>query len=154
MANGKEIRTKIKSVKNTQKITRAMEMVATSKMRRAQEHMKQARPYAEKIRHVAAHLSQAFIDYKHPYIGKRDVIKRAGLIIITSDKGLCGGLNTNALRLAINTAKQWHEEGIETVATTIGSKGFSFIQRTGMQIISYVSGLGDTPRLDALIGRL
>lgn len=152
MANGKEIRTKIKSVKNTQKITSAMEMVATSKMRRAQEHMRQARPYAEKIRKVAAHLSQAFVDYAHPYITKRDQVKRIGLIIVTSDKGLCGGLNTNALRLVVTTAKKWHDQGIDTVATTIGSKGFGFIQRMGMKILSYVSGLGDTPRLEALIG--
>jgi F-type H+-transporting ATPase subunit gamma len=154
MANGKEIRTKIKSVKNTQKITSAMEMVATSKMRRAQEHMRQARPYAEKIRKVAAHLSQAFVDYQHPYVLKREVTKRIGLIIVTSDKGLCGGLNTNALRLAMSQAKKWHDRGIDTVATTIGSKGFSFIQRTGMKIVSYATGLGDTPHLTTLIGPL
>jgi F-type H+-transporting ATPase subunit gamma len=154
MANGKEIRTKIKSVKNTQKITSAMEMVATSKMRRAQEHMRQARPYAEKIRKVAAHLSQAFVDYQHPYVAKRDVTKRVGLIIVTSDKGLCGGLNTNVLRLAMGQAKKWHDRGIETVATTIGSKGFGFIQRMGMKVISYATGLGDTPHLETLIGPL
>ena len=152
MASGKEIRTKIKSVKNTQKITRAMEMVATSKMRRAQEKMKQARPYAEKIRKVAAHLSQAFVDYAHPYIVKRETIKKVGLIVITSDKGLCGGLNTNVLRLTMQEAKRWHDRGVETVATTIGSKGFNFLQRVGMKLISYVSGLGDTPTLEALIG--
>lgn len=154
MASGKEIRTKIKSVKNTQKITSAMEMVATSKMRRAQEKMKQARPYAEKIRQVAAHLSQAFVDYAHPYIVKKDNIKRIGLIVVTSDKGLCGGLNTNVLRLAMQETKRWHEQGIETVATTIGSKGFSFLQRVGMKIVSYLSGLGDAPRLETLIGPL
>lgn len=105
MASGKEIRTKIKSVKNTQKITRAMEMVATSKMRKAQERMKAARPYGEKIRNVAAHLSQALVDYAHPYLQKRDTVKRVGLIMVSSDKGLCGGLNTNALRPAFNKMK-------------------------------------------------
>jgi F-type H+-transporting ATPase subunit gamma len=152
MANDKEIRTKIKSVKNTQKITSAMEMVATSKMRRAQERMRHARPYAEKIRQVAAHLSQALIDYAHPYLAKRDTVKRVGLIVITSDKGLCGGLNTNALRLAVNEMKDLQDQGIETVVTAIGSKGFSFLQRLGVKVTSYVTGLGDTPHLDSLIG--
>jgi F-type H+-transporting ATPase subunit gamma len=154
MANSKEIRTKIKSVKNTQKITRAMEMVATSKMRRAQAHMRQARPYAEKIRKVAAHLSQALTDYQHPYLTKRAVVKRVGFVVVTSDKGLCGGLNTNVLRLAITQAKKWHEQGVESVATTIGSKGLSFMQRAGMKIISKAVSLGDVPQLAALIGPL
>lgn len=152
MANGKEIRTKIKSVKNTQKITRAMEMVATSKMRRAQERMRQARPYAEKIRQVAAHLSQAFVDYAHPYLVKRDKVKRIGLIVVTSDKGLCGGLNTNVLRCAMQAAKRWDDQEIKVVAATIGSKGLNFLQRVGMDIVSSTSGLGDTPHLEALIG--
>lgn len=152
MASGKDIRNKIKSVKNTQKITSAMETVATSKMRRAQDRMRQARPYAEKIRQVAAHLSQAFVDYAHPFISRRESVRRVGMIVVTSDKGLCGGLNTNALRLAISRAKEWQDQGIETVATTIGGKGFSFIQRTSMKIVSHTAGLGDAPRLEALIG--
>jgi F-type H+-transporting ATPase subunit gamma len=152
MAGGKEIRTKIKSVKNTQKITRAMEMVATSKMRRAQERMRAARPYAEKIRKVAAHLSQAFIDYAHPYLQERDVVKRVGLIVVTSDKGLCGGLNTNALRLAINRMKEWREQGAETAITAIGNKGLGFMNRNGAKVLSSAHALGDTPHLEQLIG--
>jgi len=147
MAGGKEIRTKIKSVKNTQKITRAMEMVATSKMRRAQERMRAARPYAEKIRKVAAHLSQAFIDYAHPYLQERDVVKRVGLIVVTSDKGLCGGLNTNALRLAINRMKEWREQGAETAITAIGNKGLGFMNRNGAKVLSSAHALGVTPHL-------
>lgn len=152
MAGGKEIRTKIKSVKNTQKITRAMEMVATSKMRRAQERMRAARPYAEKIRKVAAHLSQAFIDYPHPYLLERDQVKRVGLIVVTSDKGLCGGLNTNALRLTINRMKDWRDRGIETSITAIGNKGLGFMNRNGAKVLSSAYALGDTPHLELLIG--
>ncbi|WP_157670431.1 F0F1 ATP synthase subunit gamma [Chitinibacter sp. GC72] len=152
MAGGKEIRTKIKSVKNTQKITRAMEMVATSKMRKAQERMKAARPYGEKIRNVAAHLSQALVDYQHPYLQKRETVKRVGLIMVTSDKGLCGGLNTNSLRLAFNNVKEWHQKGVETVVTAIGNKGYGFMNRNGAKVISSVVGLGDTPHLEQLIG--
>ena len=152
MASGKEIRTKIKSVKNTQKITRAMEMVATSKMRKAQERMRAARPYGEKIRNVAAHLSAAFVDYTHPYLQKRDVVKRAGLITITSDKGLCGGLNTNSLRLAVTRMKEWHQNGVETSVTAIGNKGIGFMNRYGAKVLSSAHGLGDTPHLEQLIG--
>ncbi len=152
MASGKEIRTKIKSVKNTQKITRAMEMVATSKMRKAQERMRAARPYGEKIRNVAANLSAAFVDYTHPYLLKRDVVKRVGLITITSDKGLCGGLNTNSLRLAVNRMKEWHQNGVETSVTAIGNKGIGFMNRYGAKVLSSAHGLGDTPHLEQLIG--
>ncbi|QLG89337.1 F0F1 ATP synthase subunit gamma [Chitinibacter bivalviorum] len=152
MAGGKEIRTKIKSVKNTQKITRAMEMVATSKMRKSQERMKAARPYGEKIRSVAAHLSQALVDYQHPYLQKRETVKRVGLIMVTSDKGLCGGLNTNSLRLAFTNVKEWHQKGVETVVTAIGNKGYGFMNRNGAKVISSVVGLGDTPHLEQLIG--
>jgi F-type H+-transporting ATPase subunit gamma len=152
MAGGKEIRTKIKSVKNTQKITRAMEMVATSKMRKSQERMKAARPYGEKIRSVAAHLSQALVDYQHPYLQKRETVKRVGLIMVTSDKGLCGGLNTNSLRLAFSNVKDWHQKGVETVVTAIGNKGYGFMNRNGAKVISSVIGLGDTPHLEQLIG--
>lgn len=152
MASGKEIRTKIKSVKNTQKITRAMEMVATSKMRKAQERMKAARPYGEKIRNVVGHLSQALVDYEHPYLQKRDTVKRVGLIIVSSDKGLCGGLNTNALRAAFNKMKDMHKVDVETVITAIGNKGLSFMKRNGAKVISSAIGLGDTPHLEQLIG--
>ncbi|WP_410499907.1 F0F1 ATP synthase subunit gamma [Chitinibacter sp. S2-10] len=152
MAGGKEIRTKIKSVKNTQKITRAMEMVATSKMRKSQERMKAARPYGEKIRSVAAHLSQALVDYQHPYLQTRETVKRVGLIMVTSDKGLCGGLNTNSLRLAFTSVKDWHQAGVETVVTAIGNKGYGFMTRNGAKVISSAVALGDTPHLEQLIG--
>ncbi|UXY15784.1 F0F1 ATP synthase subunit gamma [Chitiniphilus purpureus] len=154
MAGGKEIRTKIKSVKNTQKITSAMEMVATSKMRKAQERMRSARPYGEKIRNVAAHLSAAFVDYAHPFLQKRETVKRVGLVVVTSDKGLCGGLNTNALRLAFNRMKEWHQGGQEIAVTAIGSKGLGFMSRSGAKVISSAVGLGDTPHLDQLVGPL
>jgi len=151
MAGGKEIRTKIKSVQNTQKITRAMEMVAASKMRKAQERMRHARPYGEKIRTVAAHMAQSHPEYKHAFLVHRD-IKRIGLIIVTSDKGLCGGLNTNALRMVVNRMKQWDAEGIGVDVTAIGNKGFGFMQRAGGNVVSHVGGLGDTPDLNSLIG--
>ncbi|AOY00875.1 F0F1 ATP synthase subunit gamma [Jeongeupia sp. USM3] len=152
MAGGKEIRTKIKSVKNTQKITRAMEMVATSKMRRAQERMRGARPYGEKIRKVTAHLSAALVDYAHPFLQSRDTVKRVGFIVVTSDKGLCGGLNTNALRLTLNAMKELHQNGVEIAVTAIGNKGFGFMNRNGAKVISHVVGLGDTPHVEQLIG--
>lgn len=152
MAAGKEIRSKIKSVENTRKITKAMEMVAASKMRKAQDRMRAARPYAEKIGRVVAHFSQAHSEYKHPCTIAREPIKRVGLILITTDKGLCGGLNTNALRLAINKMKAWHSEGIECDVTAIGNKGFGFMQRVGANIVSHLIGLGDTPHLEKLIG--
>lgn len=152
MAGGKEIRTKIKSVRNTQKITRAMEMVATSKMRKAQERMKAARPYGEKIRNVAAHLSKALIEYPHPYLIARETVKRVGLIVVTSDKGLCGGLNTNSLRLAVNRMRQWRDRDIEVVVSAIGNKGLGFMSRNGAKVISSAHALGDTPHLEQLIG--
>jgi F-type H+-transporting ATPase subunit gamma len=151
MPGGKEIRTKIKSVQNTQKITRAMEMVAASKMRKAQDRMRSARPYAEKIRQVAAHLSQAHPEYKHPFLSARTV-KRVGVIVVTSDKGLCGGLNSNLLRLDLHQMKEWQDKGIETDVCAIGSKGLQFMQRNGFNIVSSVTHLGDTPHVDALIG--
>lgn len=151
MAGGKEIRAKIKSIKNMQKITHAMEMVATSKMRRAQERTRSARPYAEKIREMAAHLGQAFIDYPHPFLIARPHIQKIGLIVITSDKGLCGGLNTNALRLSLEKMQQWHHQGIEIVLTTVGAKGASFLSRVGAKIISSIHHLGDIPRMEQLV---
>lgn len=152
MAAGKEIRSKIKSVENTRKITRAMEMVAAAKMRKAQERMKHARPYAEKIAKVAAHFSKAHPEYKHPFVVHRDTVKRVGLILVTTDKGLCGGLNTNALRLTLNKLKAWDEQKIEVDVCAIGSKGMGFIQRLGANIASQVTHLGDTPHMEKLIG--
>ncbi|NNM69908.1 MAG: F0F1 ATP synthase subunit gamma [Gallionella sp.] len=152
MAGSKEIRAKIKSVENTRKITRAMEMVAAAKMRKAQERMRAARPYAEKIRAVAAHLSRANPEYKHPFLVKRDSIKKVGVIIVTSDKGLCGGLNTNVLRLAINRMKAWEAEGKAVAVCAIGNKGFGFMNRVGAEVKSHLAGLGDVPHVDSLIG--
>ena len=152
MAAGKEIRTKIKSVENTRKITKAMEMVAASKMRRAQERMKAARPYAEKIARVATHLAYAHPEYKHPFVVARDDVKRVGLIVVSSDKGLCGGLNTNAFRLVVNQMKQWEAAGAGIDVTAIGNKGLGFMQRLGANVVSQLVSLGDTPHMDKLIG--
>jgi F-type H+-transporting ATPase subunit gamma len=152
MAGSKEIRTKIKSVQNTRKITKAMEMVAASKMRRAQERMRHARPYGEKIRNVAAHISHSNPEYRHPFIIERDTVKRVGIIVITADKGLCGGLNTNVLRLALSKVRAWEAEGEEIEACAIGNKGLGFLQRLGVQVVSQVTGLGDRPHMENLIG--
>ena len=152
MASGKEIRNKIKSVENTRKITKAMEMVAASKMRKAQERMRQARPYGEKIRRVAAHLSHALTEYKHPFLVKREPVKNVGIIVVTSDKGLCGALNSNVLRNVLNRMKEWEGQGVKVQATAIGNKGLGFLQRSGGNVVSQVTGLGDTPHLERLIG--
>ncbi|MEQ1583111.1 MAG: F0F1 ATP synthase subunit gamma [Candidatus Nitrotoga sp.] len=152
MAGSKEIRTKIKSVENTRKITRAMEMVAASKMRKAQDRMRAARPYAEKIRQVAAHLSRANPEYKHPFLIKRDALKNVAVIIITSDKGLCGGLNTNVLRLVVTRMKEWEGENKGISVCAIGNKGFSFMSRIGAKVKSHMIGLGDIPHIEKLIG--
>ncbi len=152
MAGSKEIRTKIKSVENTRKITRAMEMVAAAKMRKAQERMRAARPYAEKIRNVAAHLSRANPEYKHPYLVKRDNLKKVGVIVITSDKGLCGGLNTNVLRLAVTHMKTWESEGKAVTVSAIGNKGLGFMNRINAEVKSHLTGLGDVPHMEKLIG--
>ena len=151
MAGGKEIRTKIKSIQNTQKITKAMEMVAASKMRRAQERMHQARPYAQKMRNVIAHVSQANLEYKHSFTLERPV-KRVGFIIVSSDRGLCGGLNINLFRDVVNALTEWQSQSAEIDVTTIGSKGFQFFNRVGANIVSEATRLGDTPHLDDLIG--
>lgn len=152
MAGSKEIRTKIKSVENTRKITRAMEMVAAAKMRKAQDRMRAARPYAEKIRAVAAHLSRANPEYKHSFLVKREGIKNIGLIVVTSDKGLCGGLNTNVLRLAVSRMKAWEGEGKGILVCPIGNKGAGFMSRIGAKVKSHMIGLGDTPHIEKLIG--
>src|SRR5512142_976657 len=137
MAGSKEIRTKIKSVQNTRKITKAMEMVAASKMRKAQDRMRHARPYGEKIRNIAAHLAHANTEYRHPFLVKREDAKDVGVIVVTSDKGLCGGLNTNALRLALNKVREWQGESRKIKVTAIGNKGFGFMQRIGAELVSH-----------------
>ena len=154
MPGSKEIRTKIKSVQNTRKITKAMEMVAASKMRKAQERMRTSRPYGEKIRNVAAHISHANPEYRHPFLIARDSVKRIGLIVVTTDKGLCGGLNTNALRLALNKIKEWEALGEEVEVCALGNKGLGFMQRLGAKVVAQVTGLGDKPHMEKLIGAL
>ncbi|MFM7506285.1 MAG: F0F1 ATP synthase subunit gamma [Rubrivivax sp.] len=152
MAVGKEIRGKIKSVENTKKITKAMEMVAASKMRKAQERMRSARPYADKIRNITAHLSEANPEYKSPYLRTSASPKSVGFIVVTTDKGLCGGLNTNVLRAVTNKMKDVQSAGgtIHTVA--IGNKGFGFLNRIGATVVSHATQLGDAPQLEKLIG--
>jgi F-type H+-transporting ATPase subunit gamma len=152
MASGKEIRNKIKSVESTRKITKAMEMVAASKMRKAQDRMRAARPYGEKIRRVAANLSHALTEYKHPFLIMRDPVQSIGFILVTSDKGLCGGLNTNVLRLVVGHMKELDARGTRYQATCIGNKGLGFMQRVGGKVVSNVTGVGDTPHLEKLIG--
>jgi len=152
MAGTKEIRNKIKSVQSTRKITKAMEMVAASKMKKAQERMRQTRPYVSRIWQIAGHLSKANPEYKHSFIVKRDTVKNVGLIVITTDKGLCGGLNTNALRLALNRMREWQGEGKGVLVTAIGNKGFGFMQRLGANVVSHVVQLGDKPQIDRLVG--
>jgi F-type H+-transporting ATPase subunit gamma len=151
MAVGKEIRGKIKSVENTKKITKAMEMVAASKMRKAQDRMLAARPYAEKVRNIASDLGQAHSEYEHPFM-KVNEVKRIGLILVTTDKGLCGGLNTNILRAVTNRLQEWQHQGFEVDVVAIGGKGFGFMTRIGARVIAEAVQLGDTPHLERLIG--
>ncbi|MBX6318872.1 F0F1 ATP synthase subunit gamma [Pigmentiphaga sp.] len=150
----KEIRTKIKSVQNTRKITKAMEMVAASKMRKAQDRMRAARPYADKVRNIAAHMAQANPDYEHAYLAKREEIKAAGLIVVTTDKGLCGALNTNVLRAVLNRLKESEAKGIKVQTTAIGNKGLTFLTRLGSNVVSQAVQLGDAPNLERLIGAI
>jgi F-type H+-transporting ATPase subunit gamma len=152
MAAGKEIRGKIKSVENTRKITKAMEMVAASKMRKAQERMRSARPYAEKVRNIAAHLSEANPEYVHPYLRPNQDAKTVGFIVVTTDKGLCGGMNTNVLRAVTLRMRDLDAKGVKPEAVAIGSKGLGFLQRASVPVIANVTQLGDTPHLDRLIG--
>jgi len=151
MAGAKEIRTKIASIKNTQKITKAMEMVAASKMRKAQERMLATRPYADKIQNVVSHLSHAHPEYHHPYLQQREA-KRVGLIIISTDRGLCGGLNINLFKSVISSMKEWSDAGLEIDLTLIGTKSNSFFKRLGGNITSTASHLGDAPSIVELIG--
>src|SRR5574341_250222 len=148
MPGTKEIRMKIRSVQNTRKITKAMEMVAASKMRKAQERMRTARPYGEKIRNVAAHISHANPEYRHPFLVERDTVKRVGMVVVTTDKGLCGALNTNLLRLALGQYREWQTQREEMEVCCIGSKGLGFMQRLGANIVSQAIGLGDRPVLE------
>ncbi len=152
MAGSKEIRTKIKSVQNTRKITKAMEMVAASKMRKAQERMRHARPYADKVRNIAAHLAGANPEYRHPFLVVREQPRKVGVIVVTTDKGLCGGLNTNILRAVTNRLRELEQAGVGVQATAIGNKGFGFLQRIGVQVSSHLVQMGDTPHLEQLIG--
>jgi F-type H+-transporting ATPase subunit gamma len=145
---------KIRSVQNTRKITKAMEMVAASKMRKAQERMRMARPYGEKIRTVAAHISHANPEYRHPFLVDRDSVKRVGLIVVTTDKGLCGALNTNLLRMALGQYKTWQAEGEEVDVCCIGNKGLGFMQRLGANIVSQAVQIGDRPHMEKLIGTI
>ena len=151
MAVGKEIRGKIKSVENTKKITKAMEMVAASKMRKAQDRMRAARPYAEKVRNIAINLGQAHPDYVHPFmqINKASAV---GLIVVTTDKGLCGGLNTNVMRLITGKLRELQSEGVAAQAVAIGNKGLGFLNRIGAPVVAQVTQLGDTPHLEKLLG--
>ncbi len=153
MAGAKEIRTKIKSIQNTQKITKAMEMVAASKMRRAQERMNQARPYATKMATAMAHLAQANLEYKHSYTETRDP-KRVGFIVVSSDRGLCGGLNINLFRQVLQSMSEWRDKGVEIDVTVIGRKGLGFFKRVGVNIVSEATQLGDKPQLADLIGAM
>ena len=152
MAAGKEIRGKIKSVENTKKITKAMEMVAASKMRKAQERMRSARPYAERVRSLAANLSHATPEYKHPFLVANDAARTAGFIVVTTDKGLCGGLNTNVLRAVTLKLKELDGEGVKAEAVAIGNKGLGFLNRVGAKVVSHATQLGDQPQLEKLIG--
>ncbi|TPW09997.1 MAG: F-type H+-transporting ATPase subunit gamma, partial [Halothiobacillaceae bacterium] len=151
MAVGKEIRTKIKSIKSTQKITRAMEMVAASKMRKAQDRMQSSRPYSEKMRNVIGHLAHAHPEYKHPYMENRDV-KRVGYIVITSDRGLCGGLNSNLLRTTVAGMREWNAQNVKIDLCTIGKKATTFFARFGGNVLAQAEGLGDRPQIADLIG--
>ena len=152
MAGSKEIRNKIKSVQSTSKITKAMEMVAASKMKKAQDRMRQSRPYLRGMLNIAIHASKASTEYRHPFLVKRDTIKRVGAVVITTDKGLCGGLNTNILRLVLQAHKEWRGKGIEVEYCAIGSKGLGFLQRLGGTIASSFTHIGDRPHLDKLVG--
>jgi F-type H+-transporting ATPase subunit gamma len=151
MAGAKEIRTQIRSIQNTQKITRAMEMVAASKMRKAQDRMRSARPYAEKMRTVIMHLGHAHPEYHHPFLQERDV-KRVGFVVVSTDRGLCGGLNINLFKQVVASMRQWRDQGAEIELCTIGSKAQAFFKRLGGNVVGQVAGLGDAPGVDELIG--
>ena len=152
MPSSKEIRGKIKSVQSTRKITKAMEMVAASKMKKAQERMRASRPYLERVFNIAIHVAQANTEYRHPFLNKRDQVKRVGAIVVTTDKGLCGGLNTNILRLLLNKHKEWSAAGLGVDYVAIGTKGLGFLSRMGGNVVASATQLGDRPHLDRIVG--
>jgi len=152
MASSKAITTKIKSVQSTRKITKAMEMVSASKMKKAQDRMRATRPYVERTFNIVMHIAKANSEYHHPFLQKRDVVKRVGAIVVTTDKGLCGGLNTNVLRLVLQQHKEWRAKGIECDYVAIGSRGLGFLQRMGANVVSSVTHLGDRPHVDKMVG--
>jgi len=155
MAGGsKEIRAKIGSVTNTKKITKAMEMVAASKMRKAQARMEATKPYVEKVKRVIAHVAGSHPEYKHPYTQVRDKVKRVGLIMISSDRGLCGGLNSNLFRKSLPMLKQWNEQGVEVELALVGNKAKTFFRSYGGNVVATVSDLGDTPHIEDLVGTI
>ena len=154
MASGKEIRTQIKSIQNTQKITKAMEMVAASKMRKAQDRMAANRPYSLKLREVVGHVASANVEYKHPYLTERPDPKRVGYIVVSTDRGLCGGLNTNTFKAAVNSMKQWSDTSVEIEVCTIGKKAQAFFRRIGANVVGSTIDLGDAPELATLLGSI
>ena len=152
MAGSKEIRNKIKSVQSTRKITKAMEMVAASKMKKAQDRMRASRPYVEKVFNIVLHTAKANTEYRHPFLVPRESVKRVGCIVVTTDKGLCGGLNTNVLRLVFQAHRDWKAKGIDVDYVAIGSKGLGFLQRMGGNVVASAVQLGDRPHLDRMVG--
>jgi F-type H+-transporting ATPase subunit gamma len=152
MPSSKAITTKIKSVQSTRKITKAMEMVSASKMKKAQDRMRASRPYVERTFNIVMHIAKANSEYHHPFLQKRDVVKRVGAIVVTTDKGLCGGLNTNVLRLVLQQHREWRAKGIECDYVAIGSRGLGFLQRMGANVVSSVTHLGDRPHVDKMVG--
>ena len=152
MASSKAITNKIKSVQSTRKITKAMEMVAASKMKKAQDRMRASRPYLERTFNIVMHIAKANTEYHHPFLQKRDSVKRVGAIVVTTDKGLCGGLNTNVLRLVLQQHKEWRAKGIEVDYVAIGGKGLGFLQRMGGNVVASAVQLGDRPHLDKMVG--
>lgn len=154
MASGKEIRTQIKSIQNTQKITKAMEMVAASKMRKAQERMAANRPYSLKLKEVVGHVASANVEYKHPYLINRPTPAKVGYIVVSTDRGLCGGLNTNTFKAAVNSMKQWNDQGVDIQVCTIGKKAQAFFRRIGGNIVGSTIDIGDKPELSVLLGSI
>ncbi len=152
MAGSKEIRNKIKSVQSTRKITKAMEMVAASKMKKAQDRMRASRPYLMRAFQIAMHIAKANTEYRHPFLARRENVRRVGAIVVTTDKGLCGGLNTNVLRLVMQQHKEWRGRGLEVDYVVVGSRGQGFLQRMGANVVSSVVQMGDRPHLERLIG--
>ena len=152
MSQAREVRTQIASIKNTQKITRAMELVAASKMRKAQDRMAKSKPYSQKIRQAIAHVAASHSEYSHPYLQSRDTIKRVGYVIVTTDRGLCGGLNINLLRMVLKAMKSWESKGVEVDLCVVGRKGESFFASVGGNVLALATQLGDAPKVDQLIG--